>query len=122
MHGQKGRKKPMMKRVTWTTLILSTGVLAATTIFSEQARSDDKSAAVYKQKCVSCHGADGKGDTPAGKATKVRSFADPEVVKLTDDELADVIEKGKGKMPKYGASMKPEEIKSMVAYIRTMAK
>src|SRR5262249_57510403 len=99
MHGQKGRKKPMMKRVTWTTLILGTGVLAATTIFSEQARSDDKSAAVYKQKCASCHGADGKGDTPAGKATKVRSFADPEVVKLTDDVLAAVLQKRKGKIP-----------------------
>jgi len=97
-------------------------MLAAATMFSEQARSDDKSAAVYKQKCASCHGADGKGDTPAGKATKVRSFADPEVVKMTDEELADAIEKGKGKMPKYGATMKPDEIKAMVAYIRTMAK
>ena len=112
----------MMTRITWTTLILSAGMLAAATMFSEQARSDDKSAAVYKQKCASCHGADGKGDTPAGKATKVRSFADPEVVKMTDEELADAIEKGKGKMPKYGATMKPDEIKAMVAYIRTMAK
>jgi mono/diheme cytochrome c family protein len=33
-----------------------------------------------------------------------------------------VIEKGKGKMPKYGASMKPEEIKAMVAYVRTLGK
>lgn len=112
----------MMTRLTWTTLILSAGVLAATTMFSGAARSDDKSAAVYKQKCASCHGADGKGDTPAGKATGVRSFADPEVTKMSDQDLADAIEKGKGKMPKYGASMKPDEIKAMVAYIRTMAK
>ena len=110
-------------RTRLTTLsILSVGVLAGVTAFSEPARSDDKSAALYKQKCASCHGADGKGDTPAGKATQVRSFADPEVGKMSDQELADVIEKGKGKMPKYGATMKPEDIKAMVAYIRTLAK
>jgi mono/diheme cytochrome c family protein len=75
-----------------------------------------------QSECVTCHGADGKGDTPAGKSTKVRSFADPEVVKASDDDLAGIIEKGKGKMPGYGKSLKPDEIKDMVAYIRGMAK
>ena len=86
------------------------------------ARSVDKSAATYKQKCVACHGADGKGDTPTGKALGIRSFASAETTKMNDQELADIIEKGKGKMPKYGSSMKPDEIKSMVAYIRTLGK
>ena len=84
--------------------------------------ADDKSAATYKAKCASCHGADGKGDTPASKSTKTRSFADPEVVKASDDDFAGIIEKGKGKMPGYGKSMKPDEIKEMVAYIRSLAK
>lgn len=109
-------------RLTWATLILGAGVLAAAGMFSGQARSDDKSAATYKQKCVSCHGADGKGETPAGKAMKVKSFSDPDVAKMTDQQLADIIEKGQGKMPKYGATMKPDEIKSMVAYLRTLGK
>ena len=109
-------------RLTWATLILGAGVLAAAGMFSEQARSDDKSAATYKQKCVSCHGADGKGETPAGKAMKVKSFADPDVAKMTDQQLADIIDKGQGKLPKYGATMKPDEIKSMVAYLRTLGK
>ena len=86
------------------------------------ARADDKSAALYKQKCAACHGADGKGDTPAGKSMKVRSFADPDVAKMSDDELASVIESGKGKMPAYGKSLKADEIKSLVAYIRSLAK
>ena len=41
---------------------------------------------------------------------------------MSDEELADVLEKGKGKMPKYGATMKPDEIKAMIAHIRTLAK
>jgi len=112
----------MMSRLTWTTLMLSSGVLAAAIMFSLPARSDDKSAAVYKQKCASCHGPDGKGETAAGKALRVRSFASPETGKMTDDQLAAVIEEGKGKMPKYGATMKPDELKAMVAYVRTLAK
>src|ERR1043166_3312219 len=97
-------------RLTWATLILSAGVLAAAGMFSQQARSDEKSAATYKQKCASCHGPDGKGETPAGKAMKVRNFGDPAVVAMSDDELASVITNGKGKMPKY-TSLKPEQVK-----------
>jgi mono/diheme cytochrome c family protein len=86
------------------------------------ARSEDKSAGLYKQKCAARHGADGKADTPTGKAMKVRGFADPAVAKMSDDELAGVIDKGKGKMPGYGKSMKPDEIKAMVAFVRSLAK
>lgn len=109
--------------VNWMTRIaLGAGILAVAGMLSAPARSDEKSAATFKQKCASCHGPDGKAETPAGKAMKVRSFADPETKKMSDQELADIIEKGKGKMPKYGASLKPDEIKAMVAYIRTLAK
>ena len=103
-------------------VVLSAGVLLAIGMFCAPAKPDEKSAATFKQKCATCHGPDGKGDTTAGKALKVRSFASPETAKMTDDQLAGVIEKGQGKMPKYGASMKPDEIKAMVTYIRTLAK
>ena len=107
----------------WTMrFALSTTVLVAVGMLGASVRADDKSATLYKQKCAACHGADGKGDTPAGKSTKVRSLADQEVAKQSDDELAGVIEKGKNKMPAYGKSLKPDEIKSVVAYIRSLAK
>ena len=109
--------KQIVRLVCSVTLAMIAVIMA-----SAPARSDDKSAALYKQKCAACHGADGKGETPAGKSTKVRSFSDPDVVKMSDDELADVIDKGKGEMPGYGKSLKPEEIQGLVAYIRTLAK
>ena len=111
-----------MKNNLVARIVLSVGVLAAIGMLCVPARPDEKSAATFKQKCATCHGPDGKADTPAGKAMKVRSFASPETAKMTDDQLAGIIEKGQGKMPKYGASMKPDEIKAMVAYIRTLAK
>jgi cytochrome c6 len=111
-----------MKTKSMSKIICLAVVVAATVLICAGTRADDKSAATYKAKCATCHGADGKGDTPAGKSTKVRSFADAEVVKASDDDLAGIIEKGKAKMPGYGKSMKPDEIKDMVAYIRSLVK
>ncbi len=111
-----------MQRNWSTKLILGIGLLFVATMFCAPTKADEKSAALYKQKCAACHGVDGKGETPTGKAMKVQSFADPEVAKMSDEDLASAIEKGKGKMPAYGKSMKPDEIKAMVAYIRSLAK
>jgi cytochrome c6 len=96
--------------------------LAVANLLIAPARSEDKSAVLYKQKCAACHGADGKADTPTGKSMKVRGFADPTVAKMSDEDLAGVIDKGKGKMPGYGKTMKSDEIKAMVAFVRNLAK
>jgi cytochrome c6 len=95
--------------------------LVALVLFPSRALPDEASATFYKQKCAACHGPDGKAETPAGKATKARSFADPAVVATSDDELASVITNGKGKMPKY-ATLKPEQVKGLVEYCRSLAK
>ena len=110
------QKYPILKVITGIC------ALAVAVMLCAPAKADEKSAALYKQKCAVCHGADGKGDTPTGKTMKVRSFTDPEVAKMSDDELAGAIEKGKDKMPAYGKSLKPDEIKAMLAYVRSLAK
>ena len=110
------QKAPILKVITEICALTVAFMLCA------PVKADEKSAALYKQKCTACHGVDGKGETATGKAMKVRSFADPEVAKMSDDELAGTIEKGKGKMPAYGKSLKPDEIKAMVTYVRSLAK
>ena len=44
--------------------------------------------AIFAERCVTCHGTEGKGDGPAGKMLdpKPRSFADAEWQKKTTDE------------------------------------
>jgi mono/diheme cytochrome c family protein len=79
-------------------------------------------AGLYKTKCAMCHGADGKGDTPAGKSTGVRSFSSPEVQKESDAELTQITNKGKGKMPAYEAKLTEPQIKDLVAYVRQLGK
>jgi len=78
--------------------------------------------ATFKAKCAGCHGADGAGSTPAGKAMKVRDFHSPEVQKETDADLTDIITNGKNKMPKYADKLKDTEIKDLVAYCRSLGK
>ena len=113
----------MRERMSWIgRVILAGGVLAGIGFLSTSARADEKSAALYKQKCAACHGVDGKGETATGKALKVKDFASEEVKKMSDEDLSEAISKGKGKMPAYGKSLKPEDIKALVAYIRSIAK
>ena len=85
-------------------------------------RADDASAKLYQSKCAACHGPDGSGNTPAGKALKVVPFSDPDVQKLSDADLTAIIAKGKNKMPGYEKSLKPDEIKGLVAYVRELGK
>src|SRR5690242_21686203 len=77
---------------------------------------------VYKAKCASCHGADGTGATPAGKATKARDFCSDDVKRETDEEWTGIIVKGKNKMPAYDKKLSESEVKEVVAYIRSLCK
>jgi mono/diheme cytochrome c family protein len=96
-------------------------LVAGLFLLAAPAQAQD-AASVYKTKCAMCHGPDGKGDNAMGKKLGARDFASPEVAKQTDDEMAGIIAKGKNKMPGYEKSLKPEQIKALVAYIRGLAK
>jgi cytochrome c6 len=106
----------MRERISRLLLCAAFGALAL------PARAQTGGDALYKAKCAACHGADGKGETAVGKANKIRDLGSADVQKQSDDELAGIIGNGKGKMPAYGKSLKPEQIKDLVAYIRALKK
>jgi cytochrome c6 len=95
---------------------------AAFGVLALPAQAQTGGEALYKAKCAACHGADGKGETTVGKANKIRDLGSADVQKQSDDELAGIIGNGKAKMPAYGKSLKPEQIKDLVAYIRSLKK
>jgi cytochrome c6 len=82
-----------------------------------QAQSD--AAKIYKTNCDLCHGADGSGDTGPGKAFHAKDLRSDEVQKQSDEALSEVITKGRGKMPAFGAKIKPDNVQKLVAYIRS---
>jgi cytochrome c6 len=76
----------------------------------------------YKAKCLMCHGADGLAANNVGKAMKIPSFKDPEAVKTTDAQLFATVKNGKGKMQPFASKLTDDQIKAVVAYIRTLQK
>jgi mono/diheme cytochrome c family protein len=85
-----------------------------------QAESDP--AKLYQTNCALCHGADGSGNTAPGKAFHAKDLRSDEVQKQTDAELTEVITKGRNKMPAFGAKIKADDIKKLVAYLRELPK
>lgn len=102
--------------------LLSGVLIVMMSLLSPSANAQSGGEAIYKAKCASCHGPDGAGATPAGKATKARDFCSEEVKKETDAEWIAIITKGKSKMPAYDKKISDAEIKDVVAYIRGLCK
>src|ERR1700730_3881357 len=84
--------------------------------------AETDAASVFKSKCVMCHGTDGSGNTPSGKALKAKDLRSEETQKKSDEEIAEVITKGRNKMPAFSQKLKPEQIQQLVAYIRHLPK
>jgi cytochrome c6 len=83
-----------------------------------EAQSDAEK--IYKANCVLCHSADGSGSSPTGKALQAKDLRSDEVQKQSDAQLNEVISKGRGKMPAFGAKVKPDDVTKLVAYIRAL--
>ncbi|MDP9122523.1 MAG: cytochrome c [Acidobacteriota bacterium] len=77
-------------------------------------------AKLYKDQCVGCHGADGSGATPMGKALKAGDLRSPAIQGQTDAQLEATVSKGKGKMQAFGKKMSPPEIAAVVTYLRAL--
>lgn len=104
-----------MNRIT-----LRGAVPIAVLVLAAPALAAEDGPAIYKTKCVSCHGASGAGDTPMGKKLGVKDLGAARAQSLTDEELFDVISLGRNKMPAFEKRLAPEKIKQVVAYIRTL--
>ena len=76
----------------------------------------------YTAKCQMCHGADGLGATPAGKAMKAIPFNDPQILSQSEADLMAATKNGKGKMPAYTGKLSDGDIKAVVTYIHTLQK
>ena len=108
--------KMTMKNLGTATVV--TAMLAGTCLFGTPAKADVAAAeATFKTKCAGCHGADGKGK----EAMKTRDLSSADVQKQSDADLSGIITNGKGKMPPY-KTMTPDQVKDMVAFIRSLKK
>ena len=84
--------------------------------------------AIYEKECAKCHGADGKGQTSIGKRNGAKDYTDPKVQEELKDEAAIKAVKEGYKTKEGKVVMKPAEgmsdddVKAVVAYMRTFKK
>ena len=78
--------------------------------------------AIFLDKCSVCHGEDGVGKTAKGKKLKVKDIH--ETIKTeTEADMIKIATEGKGKdMDGFGKDYKPDQIKGLVQYYRSLAK
>jgi len=98
-----------------------TVVFALLTLAASSPAKADDGATLFKSNCVVCHGADGTG-TPTGKALKAPDLHSDAVQKLTDKQIEDQINNGKNNMPPFKSTLNADQVKLLVAYVRTFKK
>lgn len=82
---------------------------------------------LWDKHCAKCHGADGKGDTKAGKKVEVKDMTDAKwQAAVKDDKAFKSIKEGmkdgdKVRM-KPAEGLSDDDIKALVAYTRTFKK
>jgi mono/diheme cytochrome c family protein len=92
-------------------------LLAGTVSFAQSSGE-----ATYKAKCQMCHGEKGLADSGAGKSLKVKPATDPDVKKMSEEQMIDAVRNGSGKMQAYKDKLTDPQIKDAVGYFRTFAK
>ena len=82
----------------------------------------DEGVNLFKSKCAMCHGPDGTGKTMIGEKLKILDLHSANVQKKSDAELKTIITHGNDKMPAYETKLSKEQVDSLVAFIRDLAK
>jgi high-affinity iron transporter len=117
--------KNMIQRIS---LLALCGLTLGLTAPSGWAETGDpaKGKAIYERLCGVCHGAQGKGDGPAGQMMKPPA-ADLTGSKLKDKpdaELFQTVQNGRPPtaMPAFKGQLSDQQIHDVVAYIRSLGK
>lgn len=82
----------------------------------------------WDKHCTQCHGKSGAADTKMGKQLNARDLTDSKVqasfsdAKATESIKNGVKEGGKTTMKAFGGTLSDDEIKALVAYVRTLKK
>ena len=110
----------MMKRI-----LMIAVAFGATALLSAKAADAKENFATH---CVKCHGEDGKGDTKMGNKAGVKDFTDAKYMESKkDDQMAKSIKEGikdgdKTMMKAYAELLSDDEIKALVAHVRSLKK
>jgi mono/diheme cytochrome c family protein len=86
---------------------------------SRRASDPEIGETLWKQSCWQCHGESGKGDGPAA-ASVVGGVPSLEgrIIEENFDELVEVIQAGKGRMPGFSETMEKQDSRRILIYLK----
>ena len=102
-----------------TNALRSAVVLAVLVLLAGTVSFAQSGEALYKSKCQSCHGATGTPNPGLAKLMGIKPTSDPEMQKLTLDQVEATVKNGKGKMHPV-AGLTDAQIKEVAAYFKTL--
>ena len=114
-----------MKMKTKLSPKIAVGALLLGCLVGWSARAGDVSQ-IWDTKCAACHGKDGKGQTKMGRKLDIKdltdakfqaSFTDADAVKAIKEGITD---KGTEKMKAFGDKLSDDDIKALVAHVRSL--
>src|SRR5262249_37511528 len=109
--------------------ILVAALLAAAAMPALAAGDPKRGNELFQQYCQGCHGPDGRGGRKDGLMPRPQNLTNTGYIdQLPDEYLFTVISKGgegvnkSGYMPSFATTFSSEDIESLIAFIRTLAR
>jgi len=99
-------------------IFFTTSVRNTVPVAAQDSKGKKDAPTLYKQYCVKCHGADGKG-LESLKSVDIPDFTDAKwQASRTDQTLTESITQGKGVMPGMKDTISAEEIGTLTQHVR----
>lgn len=93
---------------------------SSTTQNADSSQTVRDAASLFKSKCATCHGKDGRAKTFKAKFNGARNLTDASWQEsVTDERIFNSISNGRGKkMPAFGEKFSQAEIEALVRFVR----
>jgi cytochrome c oxidase cbb3-type subunit 3 len=83
------------------------------------AKSGASAKSLFARNCATCHGADGRGETLAGKISGVPNMTDRKWQEsMSEKRMTMSVKNGRGSMPSFDEKLSQNEILLLVAHVR----
>lgn len=75
-------------------------------------------ASLYGTHCASCHGGDGRANTPKGRDTDADDLTTSKVQNMSTAKMTRIIKNGKGDMPGFARKLTAAQITAIIRHVK----